>query len=398
MNSFHGRCGFLKIKNDDAGCLICGEKQKLAKVIGICPTCLKNSSTHEIEHLIKNIHSQIREELGLEPSIPRMEKGITCNYCSAKCRLQEGQWGWCGLRKNENGRFLHLSTREKGILYHYLDPHITNCCNAWFCPAGTGCGHPKHAVKPRAEVGFYNLALFCYGCSFNCLFCQNWEHKLIKQDPIVTVNELIKYTLTNRKITCWCWFGGSVEPQFLFVLNASKQIVRLTNGKRILRVCFEWNGDGNPRLVEKAAQIAHISGGNIKFDFKAWDVKIHLALTGRRNDQVIENTKLIHDKFWNSEKNQPPVLGITSLLVPYYVDSEEIEQIASFLANLDPNIPYSLLIFHPDFQMNDLPVTPLEQLIDSYKAASEHLNNVNIGNLHLIGLHNINEVRRMTKC
>ncbi|MCS7144560.1 MAG: radical SAM protein, partial [Archaeoglobaceae archaeon] len=82
----------------------------------------------------------------------------------------------------------------------------------------------------------------------------------------------------------------------------------------------------------------------------------------------------------------PEVLSATTLLVPYYVDEKEIEGIASFIASIDEKIPYSLLIFHPDYRLRDLPITPREQVFNCYKTAKKYLKNVNIGNLHLLGL------------
>ena len=76
-----------------------------------------------------------------------------------------------------------------------------------------------------------------------------------------------------------------------------------------------------------------------------------------------------------------PLLAATTLLVPGYVDTLEVEGIAVFLKNLDKTIPYSLLVFHPDFAMSDLPVTPRRQVEDCLAAAKKHLTNVNVGNI-----------------
>jgi pyruvate formate lyase activating enzyme len=80
------------------------------------------------------------------------------------------------------------------------------------------------------------------------------------------------------------------------------------------------------------------------------------------------------------------MLTATTLLVPGYVDSIEVEHIAEFIASFDPEIPYSLLVFHPSFLMADLPTTSLEQTIECYKSAKKHLKRVNVGNLHLLGI------------
>jgi pyruvate formate lyase activating enzyme len=184
-----------------------------------------------------------------------------------------------------------LSGTDYGLLSYYLDPHVTNCCNAWFCPAGTGCGYPRYAARDGPELGYYNLALFFYGCSFNCLFCQNWNHKMLKMGRKVTTRELVDLTLSNDKITCWCWFGGSAEPQLPFAVNSSRKLLEL-KGDKICRICWEWNGDGNPALVKRAGEQALVSGGNVKFDLKAFDAALHVALTGmptRRHSRTLNS-------------------------------------------------------------------------------------------------------------
>jgi pyruvate formate lyase activating enzyme len=71
-------------------------------------------------------------------------------------------------------------------------------------------------------------------------------------------------------------------------------------------------------------------------------------------------------------------------MVSGYTDAEEVEQISSFIAEIDPAIPYSLLVFFPHHMMNDLPVTPIAQVKECYEAARKHLKRVNIGNLSLM--------------
>jgi pyruvate formate lyase activating enzyme len=55
------------------------------------------------------------------------------------------------------------------------------------------------------------------------------------------------------------------------------------------------------------------------------------------------------------------------------------------LANLDSNIPYSLLTFYPTFLIDDLPFTSKEFATKAYKIAKEKgLEKVKIGNVHLL--------------
>jgi len=289
------------------------------------------------------------------------------------------------LRASSGGAFTSDASPNVASLYYYLDPQVTNCCAAWFCPAGTGAGYPKHACRPGPEIGYYNLAIFFYGCNFDCLFCQNDSHKRLEEANRCSVNTLVSATLANKRISCWCFFGGSPEPQLPFAVAASRAMLDSKPEDRVLRICFEWNGAGNRILVDWAAELALRSGGNIKFDLKCSSDNVSRALSGVSNRRSFENFQSLYLKY-GAERADLPFLTATTLLVPGYVDELEVEKIATFLAELDPKIPYSLLVFHPDFMMSDLPVTPYRQVEDCYRAAKRHLVRVNVGNLATLGI------------
>jgi len=82
----------------------------------------------------------------------------------------------------------------------------------------------------------------------------------------------------------------------------------------------------------------------------------------------------------------PPFLIASTLLVPGYIDNQEISGIAAFISSLNPDIPYALLAFHPQFMMRDLPPTSrwhAEECLAEAKA--QGLSNVRLGNVHLLG-------------
>jgi pyruvate formate lyase activating enzyme len=92
-----------------------------------------------------------------------------------------------------------------------------------------------------------------------------------------------------------------------------------------------------------------------------------------------------------------PVLTATTLMVPGYVDAKEVGAIAEFIGGLDPSIPYSLLSFHPDYHMADLPYTPLGQAIECYNSARQHLERVNVGNLHILGVEDMDRFEALAR-
>jgi pyruvate formate lyase activating enzyme len=151
----------------------------------------------------------------------------------------------------------------------------------------------------------------------------------------------------------------------------------------ILRICWETNGSMNPNLLDQMMELAVCSGGCVKFDLKAWDKNLHVALTGVENQRTIDNFTRAAAHI--SRRSQPPVLIANTLLVSGYIDAEEVAAIARFIASLDPNIPYSLLAFHAQFYMSDLPMTSRILADRCCQAAKDAgLKNVRIGNVHLL--------------
>ena len=137
------------------------------------------------------------------------------------------------------------------------------------------------------------------------------------------------------------------------------------------------------RHLDKMMEIALSSGGCIKFDLKAWDENLSKALTGVTNKRTLENFKRAGEKI-RLRPVPPPVIAST-LLVPGYIDEDEIRDIAKLIALINPDIPYSLLAFHPQFYMLDMPMTSKVMAHNCLRVAREEgLKNVRIGNTHLL--------------
>jgi len=336
-------------------CSICGnESREISSTLEVCLSCIRNTPE---KALIKTreVHKKIREIFHLPPEPPRDSKGIQCSICANECKIGEGKKGYCGLRENKNEKLIQPT---EGRLHTYYDPLPTNCCASWFCPVNKKKG--------------YNLAVFPFGCSFDCVFCQNYEHKIIERAAHVNKDSLVHKA---EDAACICYFGGTPEPQLPFLLKATQKILET----KTVRICWEWNGTGNSQLVKKAAEYSRITGGVIKFDLKAYDKNLNIALTGRPNDRTLQNFRMVSENF--QKKN---LLTATTLLVPGYIDTEEIEKLAKFISDLNPDIPYSLLAFRPDYKMMDMPVTSKKMATECYKTAKKYLNHVNIGNKHLL--------------
>ena len=348
--------------------------------LGYCAACIEEHFV-EVWPELEKVHRASRIAYGLPAIPPRTVGGTRCGQCVQDCIIDEGEWGYCGIRRVEGGR-LRGGRPHEGNLSFYYDPLPTNCVADFVCPAGTGSGYPHYAMAQGPEYGYKNLAVFYHACSFNCLYCQNYHFKeYASSSAIVTAKELAE--AVDAHTVCICYFGGDPTPQILHAIKASRLARQRTKG-RILRICWETNGSMAEPYLEHMARLSLDSGGCIKFDLKAWDDRIHRALCGTTNKKTLENFKRL--AAYTEKRPEPPFLIASTLLVPGYVDVEEVGAIAQFIAQLNPDIPYSLLGFHPHFYLDDLPPTSRSHAFRCKEAAeAAGLRRVHIGNLHLLG-------------
>jgi pyruvate formate lyase activating enzyme len=361
-------------------CKICqGNSIFISAELGVCLKCLRERPKEALP-VAMQAHGRSRASFGLPERPPKDPQGIACNLCCHQCRIPQGGLGFCGLRRNEGGRLIGVSANE-GKLSWYHDRLPTNCVADWVCPGGTGSGYPKYAHTPGPERGYKNLAVFFQACNFNCLYCQNWHFKTETFRP---GKESIASFISSvdERTSCICHFGGDPTPQLPFSLKASRLALKKKEGE-ILRICWETNGSMNESLLRRMLDLALSSGGCIKFDLKAWDECLHKALTGVSNRRTLENFSRAGE--FIGRRKEPPLLIASTLIVPGYIDEQEIRSIAGFVASIDPEIPYSLLAFSPHFYMQDMPLTPGSLARRCLEAAKKKgLNNVRVGNVHLL--------------
>jgi pyruvate formate lyase activating enzyme len=349
-----------------AGCAVCGCKSNLiGGVLGLCADCLRAAGPTVTER-VGAAHAGSRTAFDLPPAPPQVPGGVRCGLCSNECCLGEGQRGYCGLRTARAGRLVHLAgTPARGLVEWYRDPLPTNCVADWVCAGG------------RQRRG-HNLAVFYASCTMNCLFCQNWQFRYSTPANSSTLTAAELAGAANADTFCVCFFGGDPASQMPHALAAAKLLAA-----RGVRVCWETNGTMHPGLLDAALRWSLETGGCIKFDLKAWHDGLHRALTGVSNRRTLENFARAAGRF--ADRPDPPLVIASTLLVPGYVEADEVGQIARFIASFDVRIPYALLAFAPQFYMADLPTTSFQQAQAAEAAArAAGLHNVRVGNRHLL--------------
>jgi pyruvate formate lyase activating enzyme len=187
----------------------------------------------------------------------------------------------------------------------------------------------------------------------------------------------------GERVSCICYFGGDPSPQMPHAIKTSELALERAQD-RILRICWESNGYMREGLLDRASLLSFKSGGVVKFDLKAYSDELNQALCGVSNKPTLKNFERVGERFFH-DRPDVPLLTASTLLVPGYVDEKEVEGLASFIASVDVNIPYTLLAFHPHYVMNDLSTTRRKHALACLKAAEQAgLRNVRLGNVWLL--------------
>jgi len=361
-------------------CAFCQKAvNNISSALMLCYGCICRNFDNA-KPIIDRVHREVRKKYNLPEKAPSDSQGTQCLLCINECRIPVNGYGLCGIRRNEKG-VIKGGEPENGKLSFYYDLLPTNCVADWVCAGGTGAGYPEFAYRNGAETGFKNLAVFYHACSFNCLFCQNWHYRDLTFDKKITSARTLADAV-DEMTSCICYFGGDPTPQLLHAISSSEIAIDKKMGK-VLRICFETNGSMNQSLLRKIIELSLKSGGCIKFDLKAYTEELNYALCGVSNRRSLENFKFAAS--YIKKRPEPPLLIASTLLIPGYVEEEEVRKIAGFIAGINPEIPYSLLAFYPQFCMKDLPVTSRNQALSAQEAAKKAgLKRVKIGNILLL--------------
>lgn len=334
----------------------------LASAFKVCPACLKRFPGEAWTH-VALVHRLAREGYGLPVEVPHAKIGIRCTLCLHECLIPEGELGFCGLRENKKGKMVvNAGNPSRGRFKEYLNVDVFKCVAGMVCPE-------------VSQEGRKSLSVFYGSCTFNCLFCQNWNYRIMRSKA-TSATDLA--AVVDAETACVCFIGGDPGSQMPHALATARQLI----GKGV-RVCWETNGGMHSRLLEKAVRISLATGGCIKFDLKAWNEYLHRALTGVDNRRTLDNFKRAASLM--PQRSESPLLVASTLLVPGYVDAEEVFQIARFIYQVNPRIPYILLGFAPQFHFSDLPSTSIRHAREAKDAAhAAGLQNVHLANEHLL--------------
>ena len=255
---------------------------------------------------------------------------VQCNLCRHRCVIENGKKGICRVRENRGGTLYSLVYRK--LISENIDP-IEKKPFFHFYPGSTA------------------FSIATMGCNFRCMNCQNHEisqlprefNQIMGKDvsPETIVNDALQYQCKSIAYTY-------TEPTIFF--EYAYEMAVMASGKSIKNV-FVTNGYTTREALEKIKP--HLHAANV--DLKSFSEETYKKLCGARLEQVLDCIR--------SYKELGIWIEITTLIIPEINDSDvELRQIAGFIKDVGPEIPWHVSRFYPQYRLTEKPPTPIDTL------------------------------------
>jgi pyruvate formate lyase activating enzyme len=265
---------------------------------------------------------------------------LHCYLCSHHCQINDSKFGICGVRQNKGGKLYthaygdavaaNIDPIEKKPLYHFLP-------------------------------GTTSFSVATVGCNFRCGFCQNWQ---ISQVSKRNGGDLTGYKLLPEDIVkeakgqhCQSISYTYTEPTIFF--EYAYDTAKLAKEGGLFNI-FVTNGYMTPEALETIQP--YLDACNV--DLKSFREDFYKTTCHGHLEPILASIRLMKKlKIW---------VEITTLVIPdQNDDEEELEDIARFIADVDPNIPWHISRFHPDYQFTESRATPVKVLKKAYSLGKE---------------------------
>lgn len=276
------------------------------------------------------------------------DRRVQCQMCFRRCRVQEGERGFCRNKVNIGGVYYTLVYGRPSALQ--IDPIEKE---------------PSFHVIPGGTI-------FCTGtssCNNRCKFCQNWHlsQKSFSEiehgdaSPAQTVGLALE---TGCDAVSFTYNEPTVFYEHMF------DVARLARGAG-MRALFHTNGGMNEQPL--AALLEHMDA--VTVDLKAFTDTFYREVSASQLEPVLRTLKQIHQSGRHLE--------IVNLLIPTLNDDmDDVRRMCGWIGgNLSREVPVHFTRFHPAYKLTSLPPTPLETLEAAAQIADEEgLQYVYIGN------------------
>ncbi len=279
------------------------------------------------------------------------EGGVACHLCAHRCVIKPGKLGVCAVRENRAGRLVTLVYGE--VVAAHADPIEKK---------------PLYHFFPGSKA----LSIATPGCNFRCGFCQNWQ---ISQSPRrkgggVAGEPFPPEAVVRAAIDEGCRSVSYTYTEPTIFFEYAYDTARLAREAGLLNN-FVTNGYMTAEALETIRPV--LDAANV--DLKAFRDETYKKVCGARLEPVLDTIRRM--------KALGVWVEVTTLVVPGLNDgAEELAAIARFIASVDPDMPWHISRFHPDYEYTQAPATPVSTLRAAADAGRrEGLRHIYVGNV-----------------
>ena len=274
---------------------------------------------------------------------------VQCVLCPSSCVVGDGARGVCGARINRGGVFYsmvyaqvsaaHVDAIEKKPLFHYL-------------PGTTA------------------LSIATAGCNLRCKYCQNWDLSQAlpeesSADPLPP-EAVVELALESGCPTiAYTYNEPAIFAEYMMDTADAARAAGLGN------ISVSNGYVQHDALVEAYGRM-----DAVKIDVKAFTEKFYREIAGGALKPVLQSLVTL--------RGMGKWIEIVYLVIPTLNDSDqEFAGLAKWIkANLGEDVPLHFTRFHPEFELRELPPTPVATLERAKQIADgEGLHYVYIGNV-----------------
>jgi len=274
---------------------------------------------------------------------------VKCLLCAQECAIPEGERGRCRARANYKGELrslvygrpiaIQVDPIEKKPFYHFL---------------------------PGADA----FSLATSGCPLRCKFCQNWEISQSQPEdysaPFTTPRDIVRAAASRHApVIAFTYNEPTVFAEYLV------DIARLGKERTLRHVMISCGFMKEDPLKEMCEVL-----DGIKIDLKGYDEDFYRKVCSAELQPVLRSIKQI--------ARSGTHLELVNLVVPSLNDSEKmlVELVQWINGEIGPDVPIHFTRFHPDYQLVNLPSTPVITLERARQIAIERgLHYVYVGNV-----------------
>lgn len=277
------------------------------------------------------------------------QERLVCTACMRYCSLGKGQPGFCGIRKNIDGK-LYLTNYGR-VMGLNIDPIEKK---------------PVLHMYPGSRI----LSFGTTGCNYACKYCQNYD---MSQRKDVAGERISPETLVDLAVRKGCRGIAYTYNEPTVFMEFAHETGVLARKHGLINI-FVSNGHETPEAIEFAKDFLDVITVDFKGNASNEFYRKYISVPG--SDPIFDTLRNVRDAGMHVE--------ITDLVVPDVGD--DLDEAKSMLNRIIDifgyNIPVSFLRFHPDYRMMEFPLTPVDTLEKHYNLAKESgLNYVYIGNV-----------------